>query len=78
MIDTEAAKLITGAVEEELEHVVVGEVEGVDVAAHEADVDVGPLHLHEQDAADPDHIGPLDDDQSGWDVPELVFPRAGE
>ena len=65
-------------VEEKLEDIIMGEVESVDVLTHKMDVDVGPSDLHQQYAANADDIGPLDDDQSGGDVPQLVFPRAGE
>lgn len=65
-------------VEEKLEDIIMGEVESVDVLTHKMDVDVGPSDLHQQYAANADDIGPLDDDQSGGDVPQLVLPRAGE
>ena len=39
---------------------------------------VGPRNLHQQHAANPDDVGPLDDDQSGRDVPQLMFPRPRE
>ena len=39
---------------------------------------VGPRDLHQQDTANAHHVGPFDDDQSGWDVPKLVFPRPWE
>ena len=42
------------------------------------DVDVRPIDLHEQDAADSDGIGPLDDDQAGWNVPQFVLPWTRE
>ena len=54
-------------VEEHLKYIVVGDMEAV-----------GPGNLHHQDAADADDVGPFDDDQSGGDVPELVFPRPRE
>ena len=56
-------------VEEHLENVVVGDVEGVGS---------GPLHLHHQNAADAHHVGPFDDDQAGGDEPGLVLPRTWE
>ena len=39
---------------------------------------VGERNLHQQHAADAHHIGPLDDDQTGRNVPKLVLPWAGE
>ena len=56
----------------------MGKVEGVDIVAEKVDVDVRPCNLHEQDATDAHHIGPFDDDQTSRDVPQLVFPWAGE
>ena len=56
----------------------MGKVERVDVVAHEVDVDVGPKDLHDQYAANPDDVGPFNDDQSRRDVPQFVFPRARE
>ena len=56
----------------------MGKVERVDVVAHKVNIDVGPKDLHDQYAANPDYIGPLDDDQSCWDVPKFVFPWTRE
>ena len=53
-------------------------MECVDVVAHKVNIDVGPKDLHDQYAANPDNVGPLDDDQSCWDVPKFVFPWARE
>ena len=39
---------------------------------------VGEGDLQQQHAADAHHIGPFDDDQTGRDVPQFVFPRTGE
>ena len=52
----------------------MGKVEGVDVVAEEVDVNVGPKDLHQQHATDAHHVGPLNDDETGRDVPQFMLP----
>ena len=37
---------------------------------------VGPRNLHHQNAANPDDIGPFNDNQTRWNEPCLVLPRS--
>ena len=56
----------------------MGELEGINVVTEKVDVDVRPCNLHEHDATDTHHVGPFDDDQTCRNVPQFVFPWAGE